>query len=94
MDKRLFIADFPKDYNQNTDIILGPWCIKEEKLNYQDFRSIKFEADPLRTLKEKKEADRITRQFANSYLKILANEFGFISEKVEKRIRTHMESLL
>ncbi len=26
--------------------------------------------------------------------KILANEFGFISEKVEKRIRTHMESLL
>ena len=26
--------------------------------------------------------------------KVLANEFGFISEKVEKRIRTHMESLL
>ena len=79
MYKRLFIADFPKDYNQNTDIILGPWCIKEQNLNYQDFQSIKFEADPFTTIAEKVEADRITRQFTNWQLNILANELNEIN---------------
>jgi putative transferase (TIGR04331 family) len=66
----------PENYNPCKDILLGPWCIFGNEEKYQNINEINFEPDPFSSFKEMKQSADMTSNFAEYYLKILADHLN------------------
>ena len=74
--KQLWLGLGPDKFDSKTDILLGPWCTYGKEHKYPDLNRITFAPDPLTSLEEMRHAESVTRNFAESYLSILAKQLN------------------
>jgi len=78
--KHLWLGLGPDNYDSKKDILLGPWCVLGKEKVYPDINKIEFAPDPINSLEEMRSAESLTRNFAESYLSILAVQ---LNDKLE-----------
>ena len=74
--KRLWLGLGPDKFDRKKDILSGPWCVQGKEHLYPDLNSIQFIDDPMHSLEERRSAETLTRNFAELYLKILAEKLN------------------
>jgi putative transferase (TIGR04331 family) len=74
--KQLWLGLGPDNYDSKKDILLGPWCVLGKEKVYPDINKIEFAPDPITSLEEMRYSESLTRNFAESYLPILAGELN------------------
>lgn len=74
--KRLWLASIPKNYKVGKDILLGPWCVLGKEKQYPDLSMLVFEPDPFNSFEEMKYAAKLTSDYADYYLTILAEQLN------------------
>ena len=75
--KKLWICNFPKNYDSSIDILLGPWCLLGVENSKIESNNIKFEPDPFSTFKEMRIAYELTSKYTSNYLDTFVSQNDF-----------------
>ena len=76
MHKKLWLVDAPAIFDPKTNILLGPWCIIEKGREYSEANNFNFQPDPSSSINEMKIDEKISKNFADSYLSVLTKKYN------------------